>query len=209
MEKLKIIIVRHGQSVANKNKVIVGRTDALLTLKGKMQAKKVAKRLEKEYVIDKVYSSPLKRAYNTAKEIAKKQKLEKIYVKDGITELYFGELENVKESVCKEKYKGLYNLWRNVNKYPSGFKNQESIEEVICRYKKEMDEIIKESSNLNTICIVSHSLAINSYITYLKGYSKDKFKDLKHLDNTGIYVLEYDRKKDKIEIVVSADAKHL
>lgn len=47
MEKINIILVRHGESIANSLNVIGGSLDYELTEKGYIQAKKVADRLEK------------------------------------------------------------------------------------------------------------------------------------------------------------------
>ena len=73
-EGMKIIIVRHGQSEANAKKISQGKkdgwVDTSLTKKGRNQAKKIAQRLRNEK-IRIIYSSDLKRAKETAKEINK------------------------------------------------------------------------------------------------------------------------------------------
>ena len=78
---MKLILVRHARSVANHNKVHQGRgdewSDTVLHERGERQAKVVSDVLSKEK-IDLIYSSPLKRAKQTAKEIAKKHKLKVI-----------------------------------------------------------------------------------------------------------------------------------
>ena len=71
---MKIILVRHGQSLANEKSMSQGKKDewenTSLTKKGKEQAEKVAKRLKNEY-IGVIYSSDLKRAKETAEAINK------------------------------------------------------------------------------------------------------------------------------------------
>src|SRR3989344_1019640 len=70
----RIILVRHGESVANAKKVSQGKQDEWidthLTEKGRDEARKVAQRLKKEK-IGIIYSSDLKRAKETAEEINK------------------------------------------------------------------------------------------------------------------------------------------
>lgn len=67
---MKLILTRHGQTVENKEGIIQGHLPGKLSKKGIRQAKKLALRLKDEK-IDCIYSSDLKRAVDTAKEIAK------------------------------------------------------------------------------------------------------------------------------------------
>jgi len=68
-----IYFIRHGESEANVRKVFAGqKDDSILTKKGEEQALATAIEIKKEEIkIDKIYSSPLKRAYETAEIIAK------------------------------------------------------------------------------------------------------------------------------------------
>jgi len=68
-----IYFVRHGLTEANIKRIFAGqKDDSLLTDEGREQAKVAAKKIIKEGIkIDKIYSSPLKRAYETAEIIAK------------------------------------------------------------------------------------------------------------------------------------------
>ena len=62
---LELYLIRHGQSTWNKTGRIQGQTDVPLSEEGVRQAEALAKRL-KDWVFDKVYSSDLKRAKQTA-----------------------------------------------------------------------------------------------------------------------------------------------
>lgn len=79
---MKLILVRHGRSLANEariNQESEGKwRDTDLHERGLHQAKEVANRLKDEK-IDLIYSSPLKRAKQTAEEIAKQQNLQIIF----------------------------------------------------------------------------------------------------------------------------------
>lgn len=69
-----IYIVRHGQDTDNAAFILNGHRDTNLTDLGRQQAKEVAsKLLDKQ--IDVIYSSPLKRAYETALIIAEQIKV--------------------------------------------------------------------------------------------------------------------------------------
>ncbi|MEO1692897.1 MAG: phosphoglycerate mutase family protein, partial [Cyanobacteria bacterium J06631_6] len=65
----RVIIVRHGQSTYNAQKIVQGRCDkSVLTDKGISDAQQVGKALG-DLKIDAFYCSPLQRAHQTAKII--------------------------------------------------------------------------------------------------------------------------------------------
>jgi len=68
-----LYFIRHGQSAANEKGLFAGqREDSPLTRKGEEQARIAGEELlEREIHIDKIVSSPLRRALDTAKIIAK------------------------------------------------------------------------------------------------------------------------------------------
>ena len=73
----RIYFVRHGETVWNREKRIAGSTDVALTEKGREEAEERGKELEKLGLkVDRIYSSPLARAYNTALIIASHLKVE-------------------------------------------------------------------------------------------------------------------------------------
>lgn len=68
---LNIYLTRHGQNVDNINGILNGHRDEPLTEKGIEQAHEIADKIKKENIaFDAVYSSPLMRAYDTAKIIS-------------------------------------------------------------------------------------------------------------------------------------------
>lgn len=81
---MKLILVRHGRSLANEAKInqeSEGKwRDTDLHKRGIQQAKDVSHRLGGEK-IDLIYSSPLKRAKQTAEEISKSHKIKIIFDK--------------------------------------------------------------------------------------------------------------------------------
>ena len=94
---MNIYIVRHGQTEYNINGRIGGRIDVPLNEKGIEEAYEVKEKL-KDIKFDKVYSSPLKRAYETARIITN----EDIIKDDRIIERSNGKLEGKLKSEIKE-----------------------------------------------------------------------------------------------------------
>jgi probable phosphoglycerate mutase len=69
---MPIYFIRHGESRANKDGFLAGQMDVEITETGIVQAKTAGDRLKaSNFKIDKIISSPLKRAYDTAKQIAR------------------------------------------------------------------------------------------------------------------------------------------
>ena len=87
--KTTLILVRHGNSVTNVTNTFAGSLDAELNEMGNKQARLTAEYLKK-FKIDKIYSSDLKRAYNTAVPIAEFHNM-KIEKNEGLRELFAGD----------------------------------------------------------------------------------------------------------------------
>lgn len=67
---MRLIITRHGETLENMEGIVQGHMHGTLSKKGIEQAEKLAKALKDEQ-IDYIYSSDLKRASDTAREISK------------------------------------------------------------------------------------------------------------------------------------------
>src|SRR3972149_2472497 len=89
-----IHLIRHAETEDNVNGVFQGWRDADLNEKGVRQAEKLAKKL-RAMRIDAVYSSDLKRAYQTALPLAQALKLDTRRTKD-MREHGLGEMEGWK-----------------------------------------------------------------------------------------------------------------
>lgn len=77
-QSMRLLVVRHGQSEADILKVCEGRANYSLTKFGHEQAERTAEYILKNYKVDKIYSSSLKRAVQTAMHISKKTNIKVI-----------------------------------------------------------------------------------------------------------------------------------
>ncbi|WP_060478293.1 histidine phosphatase family protein [Pseudomonas monteilii] len=148
-----MLYVRHGQTDYNSSNLWMGSIDSPLNKEGRIQAENVAAELSGIY-IDKIYSSPLIRAYETAQFIAEKQiKTPEIVVLPGLRERCFGELEGTVKDEVTRKNLALY----------SGV---ESEGDFVGRIEYSMSSIDRKG----LILIVSHSAVFRCLIENL-GYS--------------------------------------
>jgi broad specificity phosphatase PhoE len=73
MRPKRILLIRHGESRSNRARALSGRGDTDLTPRGKSQVKKVSRFIKKRFLtVDRIYSSPLKRALHTATLLSKR-----------------------------------------------------------------------------------------------------------------------------------------
>lgn len=91
---MKLYIIRHGQTEWNKSGRLQGQTDIALNENGRELAIKVGKAI-KEIPFDRVISSPLARAKETAELVLKENvgKASKMTTDERIKEISFGEYE--------------------------------------------------------------------------------------------------------------------
>ena len=111
---IKLVLVRHGLSSFNAKGLIQGRTDdSFLTDEGYKQARKAGKALSK-INFDKIYSSPLVRAAETAKTIQKTFNEEQnIVFDDKLLEVDLSEWSGLKINEIKNKFPEIYPIWKN------------------------------------------------------------------------------------------------
>ena len=143
-----IYIVRHGETDWNVEKRIAGQTDIPLNDTGIKQAMEVAKKL-KDIKFDYVFSSPLKRAYQTAKIIRN----ENIIIDNRLIERYNGKLEGKLKSEI-ENISDFNNVKDNIYEV-------ESIESIQNRVKDFFEEIKREYPNKNILIVTHAGVGIN------------------------------------------------
>ena len=91
--RTRLILVRHGETLANREFRYIGTRDYHLSEQGQLQAEQLAEALS-VLPIAAVYSSPLQRAYRTAESIAARHALA-VQVLDSLREGSFGSWEGM------------------------------------------------------------------------------------------------------------------
>ncbi|MBP3596120.1 MAG: histidine phosphatase family protein [Clostridia bacterium] len=203
--KTKIIIVRHAECFGNIENKLSGITDFELTLTGMVQIKKLASRLEDEK-IEKIYSSPLKRAKKTANGIAEKLNITNIIENENLIEINYGECDGMTWEEIDDKYPKIRGEWKEKNHYPIGIPGQEPYADLQKRITNEIIKLANENLG-KTICIVSHGIAIGSFMCYVHGLPFEKVNEIPAISNTGVNILEYEN--GEFKIIIEADDSHL
>lgn len=170
---MELYLIRHGQTIWNKKGLLQGRTDIDLTEEGKNQAFELGLKY-KNLKFDKVFSSPLKRAYETAELIIQNPKI-KIIKDERLVELCFGEQEGKDFNEWK-KESSPYNAFFNAPEKYNPPKNGETLQNIMERTKDFVKtEIESLYSKAERILIVAHGALNAALICYLENNSVSNY----------------------------------
>jgi len=110
---MRIILIRHTESIGNKMKVYAGSTDYELTEDGITQIHDVVNQLERildKESIDNLYSSPLQRCTILSEEIGKLIGLTK-HIDNRLSETNFGLFEGKTYNDLKNEFPEILDKW--------------------------------------------------------------------------------------------------
>ena len=178
---MRIIFVRHGQTVYNSESRYQGHSDTELSDLGRRQAGCAAERLKGEK-ITAIYTSDLKRAKDTAKAIAVFHNVP-VQSDPRLRECCFGDWEGLTVSEITERYTEHYQNYRNdsvTNRAPNG-ERLESLQE---RVVSAIDEIVERHPD-ETVAVVVHGGPIRAFICHALGTDLRTFRKMS-LENCSI-----------------------
>jgi len=180
-KNLRLIILRHGETEANSQRIIQGHLDNRLSERGREQADKVAARLRDES-IDLIYSSDLLRAQETAAAVAESCGL-RVRLDPALRERSYGEFEGRPVAEYEAAFKSS-NLLRE-NFRPANGENLLDFEKRITAFLR---AFVEEHLG-RTVLIVAHA-GTNRML--LKILLKKRFSDWLDLqqENTCVNILE-------------------
>ena len=199
---IKLVLVRHGQSMWNLENRFTGWTDVELSEQGIKEAKEAGKVLkEKGFNFDVAYTSVLKRANDTLKYILEELGEENIPVKKSwrLNERHYGALQGLNKDETKEKYGAeQVLLWRRSTdvrppelskddkRYPgndpkySDLKENElpTTENLIDTIKRVMEywnsDIKKDLEEGKRVIIAAHGNSLRGLIKYLDNMTDEE-----------------------------------
>ena len=173
---MQIILVRHGETMANKAQLVLGTSDVPLTELGRGQAKAAAQKISlMEPSPTILFSSPYQRAKETAGYISNVIGLNPIFI-DGLKEMNSGEMEGIKASEMVDKYPEYMKNWRrdhSTARPPGG----ETLEEVHSRAWKSILNIFNEYDE-PLVVVVAHLFPIQGILCNVLGIKSNNFEKL-------------------------------
>jgi len=105
-----LLLIRHGQSLANLTRYFAGHTDPALTELGLKQAACTAEFLVAAYPITAVYSSDLLRAFQTGSAVAERL-AQPVHKDTSLREIFAGQWEGKSFDEIREQFEEDYHCW--------------------------------------------------------------------------------------------------
>jgi len=147
---MKITITRHSKTLWNKEKRLQGCKDSPLSPEGMDNILALKEHIKNNHY-DAICSSPIKRAYDTAKLLFDNQP---IITDERIREMNFGLLEGQKIDEIPEEYKKAYHdLWCHPE-ISNGIPEGETYDEIEERVKDFLNDLVKKP--YDNVFIVTH-----------------------------------------------------
>lgn len=190
MMKTTFLLVRHGESLANKETYFAGQSDAPLLESGINQANLSAEFVKSNYKVDKIYSSDLSRAYSTAQCFSKVLGVDIIKDK-ALREIYAGEWEGKKHgdlpTLFPEEYGKMWLKHIGKTTTPGG----ESVKELGERVIKALENIAKDNPE-KTVLITTHATPIRATQSIVEYGSVEKMEDVPWASNASVTEICYE-----------------
>ena len=163
-------VFRHGETELNKQKRWQGSgMDYDLNENGVKQAQGLIEKL-KDKGLEKIYSSPLKRAKHTAEVVAQVLNIP-VEVRDDLRECFYGVAEGKLIADLQKEVPEIVNNWNNPQYFNIKFEGGESKKDALDRVLAELVKITSEDFNVAGVAI--HGGTMGAMLNYLN-YDFDK-----------------------------------
>jgi len=182
-------LVRHGETEWNVTNIFRGRIDIELSQTGMKQAELLAEYLS-DTKVDAIYSSPLKRALQTAEAIARYHRLS-VEIAPALLDFNFERWQGLSRQEVRDKYKALYAEWLE-NPHQVQIPDGENLDNVRKRALGVVESIIAKHEG--TAILVSHRVVNKVLICALLGLDNSHFWNIAQ-DTCGITLFTYENNR--------------
>jgi len=200
----RIVLVRHGQTVWNREHRFRGQTDVELDELGLKQAEATGHYVAARWPVVAVYASPLRRTMQTAEAIARAQGLA-AQPSYGLLDISFGEWQGQQADEVARRYPDLYRAWLEAPhtvRFPGG----ESLDDVRSRVVAALAEVVTRHPG-QAVALVSHTVVNRVLLCAVLGWGNERFWRLQQ-ETCAVNVFDVEEDGD-LAIVLINDACHL
>jgi probable phosphomutase (TIGR03848 family) len=194
-----LLLVRHGVT-ATTGKVLPGRRPGLhLSEEGQRQAERAAKWIAALPKVAAIYSSPLERARETARAIARARRMP-VRIERGLLECDIGAWTGRKLDDLRK-----LPVWDVVQRHPSAFRfpDGESFTEVQTRVTETIFRVVAQHPG-RVVVAVSHADPIKTAVAHALGVPLDLFQRIS-IATASITAIAYGRTDTSVLTVNSMD----
>lgn len=164
---MRIYVIRHGETTANKLGLFQGSVDNPLNESGIFLAQETGKGLKEAGIkFDVCYCSPYIRARQTAEELLKYSENDcETIIDDRIREINNGDYEGVSIVNPDPEHKAMVEGWMKDGFSVGRFPNGESGQDVCDRTQKFLNEIVKK--DYKSVLVSTHGAALRGMLNFL------------------------------------------
>lgn len=203
---MQLVLIRHGESVWNKENLFTGWTDVDLSEKGLQEARQAGALLRDEkFGFDVCFTSYLKRAIHTANIVLEQMNLEWIPVEKSwkLNERHYGALQGLNKSETAAKFgEAQVKLWRRsydvpppsltaddrrnpaldpmfAGTDPSELPLAESLKDTVARVVPYYEDVIRPRIRAGErVVIAAHGNSLRALVMYLDNISAQEITEL-------------------------------
>jgi len=157
----RLFLIRHGESRSNIEQRYQGQGESDLSQLGLDEAEELARYLSKQK-FSAIYSSTLRRSFETAEMISKHHDLDVMKVPE-LIERNYGKWENMKFGDIKKRYGRIYGKWL-IDPGMTLIPGAESLKALQKRGVAAIEKLVKKNKG-RTFCVVGHG-GINRTILF-------------------------------------------
>lgn len=200
----EIYMVRHCEAMGNVKRLFQGSTDLDISETGEKQLEYLKRRFE-NIPLDKVYTSPLIRAYKTALAVIGDKGLTPIKY-EGLREINGGIVEGRPFREAFAEIPGLADTWDN---HPQDFAPEggEPMNDAYERIWNAVKEIAADNCG-KTVACTTHGGVMRCLLCRLLLGDISRLAEMSWSDNTAVTLLRFGS-EEKPEVVFYNDASHL
>lgn len=193
----EIYIIRHGLTESNKKKIYAGWNDECLCKESVVTLFEIGRKL-KEFKIERIFSSPIWRALQTA-EVINSFLNKRIEIEKNLKEMKMGPWESLSENEVAERFPNEWKVW---NSRPSELKidGRETLEELQIRALNGIRKI-SEGQDSSRILAVTHVAIIRVLMIYYKNWCLDDYRKI-DVPNEAVYFLDNKKFNKKIKRIL-------
>lgn len=197
-----VFLARHGQTESNITGFFMGWSNEDLNEEGYAQARCLSSRLA-GLPMASIYTSPLKRTYNTATVLAEPHNLE-LKVLDALIEIRQGDWQGLHIDEISQKWP---KLWRQSRIDPSEvtMPNGESFQQVTERAVSAFETIVAENQGKNTV-LVTHDVVIRVLVAHTLGVTNSIYRRFE-IGNASLSIIRII--DGKARLITLNDTSHL
>ena len=190
-----ILLVRHGETDWNREKIFRGVNDVPLNDNGRHQAALVAEALS-SYRIDAGYTSPLSRAAETASMVLEPHNIQ-AKPHEGLLDFNYGDWTGKTDSEVATRWLAEHDAW-NARPHEARIPGGDTLQDVYHRAFAAMEEIAR-SHDGQTVALFAHRVVNKLLILGALGLALDRFPFIlqgnccinKFVRVEGGYLIEY------------------